>query len=282
VKARAIVACLAVLVAAACGDDDGAPMLPSDADDVIHRSWDADAHIGYAVLSRQKRDPLTLGEAVCTVDGQLAVAAAEGAFASSDAEGLCVVTGDTGWIGREAELTPACAGTLVFEFADTTQRNVVCGDAFTAPVAVDCGQAAEAVSLRVVSLPAELDGDVLGTLDMIVGEPGAPSITAPAPQGDGTALWPAGPLSVQWTGSAADAVEITLGQTSGGGPLVRCFAADTGSFTFPDRLLEVYRGGTAFVEVAAIRQRSDMPDGVDFRVSFRESDAIWLFPGAGG
>ena len=281
-RALSIVPCVGLLLIAACGDDDGAPVLPSDALDAIHRSWEPDMRIGYAVLSRQTKEPVTLGEAVCTVDGQLAVVAAEGGFASSDAEGLCVVTGDTDWLGREAELTPTCAGTLIFDFADTTQRNVVCGDAFTAPVAVDCGQAAEAAALRVVSLPDELDGDVLGALDATVGEPGVPSIRAPAPQGDGTALWPAGELVVQWAGSAADAVEITLGQTSGSGPRVRCFAADTGTFTIPDRLLDVYRGGTAFLEVAAIRQQITTADDFELRVSFRESDAIWLFPGSGG
>jgi hypothetical protein len=270
---------LAIVFAAACGGDDagepgGRP--PAEALDPVPRAWSAGSGLGYALLNVPRKDPVTLAEPTCTVDGQLVNAATDGTLESTDRDGVCMVTRDLDWLGTVDSFTPACAGVLDYELG-MGLRTTVC-DRVTDPLEIDCGAAGGAASFRVSSAPDEIMGDVLGALDLTVMDPGRPVITEPETQGEGTALWPdGGNLRLAWEGTAADAIEIVIGQTTGTGPLVRCYSADDGVFVVPGRLLDAYRSGTAFVEIAAITQERDVPDGFAFRATFRKSDAIWLF-----
>lgn len=274
-------ACL-VLVAAVCGcggdDGGGGSDGPGDALDPVPRQWGAGERLGYALLSHQSKTPTSLTAQACRMDAQLAVASAAGMLPESGSEGSCIVTETTSWVGL-ADPVPACAGVIQFEFGGSERRLTVCGDAFAPPIDVMCGAVSSADGLRVTSYTEGVDGAMLGSLDALVEKPAVPTIRVPAPQGEGTAVWPEGEgdLRVEWDSQDADGVEVVVGATSGSGPQVRCRTADDGAFDVPAALLAPYRSGTAFVEVAALEQARTDPDGFAFRTTFRVSDAIWLF-----
>ena len=270
---------LLVGLAACGGDDDGTGPGGGtlNATHPVPRGWGAGEQLGYVLLTYQRKVPTMLREDACAVEAQFGVAAAAGSLPSSGGEGACIVTDSNDWLGLTDPM-PACAGVIDFQVGDGSQRVTVCGDAFTMPLARDCGTVAGADTFIVDSGPDEVPGDVIATLAHGVEEPGVPLITMPAPQGDGTALWPDGDVVLGWDAQSSDGVEIVIGQMSGTGPKVRCLVPDTGSFTVPASLLTPYRSGTAFVEVAALSQTVAMHDGFTTRITWRESDAIWLFP----
>jgi hypothetical protein len=270
---------VAALLAACGGDDDGngTPATP-DALYPVPRDWSAGEQLAYVLLSYQRKVPTMLRDDACTMEAQFGVAVAAGRLPESGAEGACIVTDTASWLGL-TDPTPACAGVIDFRVGDGSQRVTICGAAFTMPLTPDCAGVAGADTFLVESGPDEAMGDVIASLAHGVEEPGVPLIRTPAPQGDGTALWPDGPdLDLAWDRQSSSGVEIVIGQTSGTGPQIRCLAADTGSFTVPGSLLAPYRSGMAFVEVAALSQNRVSHDGFETRISWRESDAIWLFP----
>jgi len=275
----ALAVCMWVLCAG-CGDDSGPGGPGANATDAIPRSWGPAARFGYALLSVQDKSPLDLTAEHCTVDTQMAVASAAGALPDTDSEGPCVVTDTFTLEGLAPDPMPACAGVVAMEYGGTTRRITVCGDAFTAPLEVDCTDASLAGDLRVTSGPGEIEGDVIGSLDVTAQASGTPFVQRPEPQGMGSALWPAGSLDLGWTIAGADGVEIVIGATSGTGPQVRCLVPDTGSFTVPERLVAPYRSASAFVELAALGQARQNANGFDVTVTVRRSDAIWLYPPA--
>jgi hypothetical protein len=270
---------MGTIVLVACGgDDDG--MGPGGTLNAVHavpREWGAGEQLGYVLLEYQAKVPTMLRESACSVEAQFGVAAAPGDLPRTGADGACIVTDTTTWLGLTDPM-PACAGVLDFQIGGASQRVTVCGDAFTMPLARDCGTVVGADTFIVDSGPDEVPGDVIGTLAHGVEEPGVPIVRMPEPQGDGTALWPDGDLVLGWDAQSSDGVEIVVGQMSGTGPKVRCLVPDTGTFTVPSSLLAPYRSGTAFVEVAALSQTVAMHDGFATRITWRESDAIWLFP----
>jgi len=269
----------ALLVGACGGDDDGGDGGTDvlDAEWPVPRGWSEGRRLGYALASVQTKTPTDLTAERCEIDAQLATAMTGGGLETSDSEGACIVTESVTWSGLAPDPEPTCAGIVRIAWAGDSSRVTVCGDDFPAPLSTECGRLGESPDLSVTSGPDELSGDVLGSLDATVVQSSTPTITRPEPQGMGTALWPDGPLRVEWEAQAASGIEIVVGATSGFGPRVRCLVPDDGSFTVPDRFLEPYRAGMAFVEVAALAQARPSPDGIPFRVTFRRSDAIWLF-----
>ncbi len=273
-------AVLSLALLGACGgDDDGGGGGAGDALAPVPRQWAAGEGLGYALISRQTKSPTDLTAEACLVDVQLASASASGGLPESASEGTCIVTDSVSWVGL-TDPAPACAGVVTFMYAGTNRRITVCGDSFAAPIEVPCAPVAEAPQLQLTSDLGGVEGAVLGSLAASLAAPGVPTVRVPEPQGEGTALWPEGDgdLALEWASQDADGVEIVIGQTSGTGPEVRCLTADDGSFSVPASLLAPYRGGTTFVEVAALEQQRDTPDGFAFRTTFRVSDAIWLFP----
>lgn len=259
------------------GDDDGTPGGGTlTATHPVPREWTAGEQLGYVLLEYQRKVPTMLRDESCSVEAQIGVAMAAGGLPESGGEGACIVTDTATWVGL-TDPEPACAGVIDFQIGGDSQRVTVCGDAFTMPLARDCSTVFGADTFIVDSGPDEVPGDVVASLAHGVEEPGVPFVRMPAPQGDGTALWPEGELVLGWDPQASDGIEIVIGQSSGSGPKVRCLVPDTGSFTVPASLLAPYRTGTAFVEVAALSQTIAMHDGFTTRITWRESDAIWLF-----
>jgi hypothetical protein len=264
-----------------CAGDEEDPMLPGtpSGDYAVPRSWEAGGSLGYAVITLETKDPFSLTDLACYLDAQFATAAAAGALPVSDSEGECIVTDSTSWTPLTGDPVPACAGTVAFLHGDERTRYVVCSDGgFPNPLTLDCAKLTGADAIQITSAPEEIEGDLVGALDLTVGRPGVPQIRTPAPQGMGTALWPAaGDLVVEWTEAGSDAVEIVLGRATEGGPRVRCLTADDGAFAIPSRLTEVYRTGNASLEIRAIEQVQEDVDGFDFRASYVVNDAIELF-----
>ena len=280
-RTASLLGILLLLAAAACGGDDdgGGGGGGSDAEPWVPRHWSEGEQMGYAVLSHQTKTPTALMAEACALDVQFATALTEGGIEESDSEGSCIVT-DTnpGWQSHEATLEPACAGIVTMSFGGTSRRLTLCADTFAPPIALGCDAVSSSIDLSVSSGPAEVDGDVVGSLAATVPRPEVPTITTPEPQGEGTAVWPEGEdLTVEWESGGAAGVEVVIGQVSGTGPKIRCLTADDGSFTVPGRLVTPYRSGTAFVEVAALTQATPTADGFQTRVTYRVSDAIWLF-----
>ncbi|MEM9194830.1 MAG: hypothetical protein AAGF12_36970 [Myxococcota bacterium] len=259
------------------GSDAGGSADPN-ALDPVYRSWDANAQFGYALANIQSIDPVTRDPGPCVLDIQLATASAAGALATSDQEGSCVVTDTFDLLGTSGDPMPACAGTVTAAHMGSS-RIIVCPDdgQFIDPVGLGCSDLRGTNAVRFVSGPDETAGDVLSSLDVSVRRPMAPDITEPATAGAGSARWPA-ELTVGWAPTEASGVEILIGRSAGDAPMVRCLVDNSGSFTVPNRLLEPYRAGMAFVEVATINQRRLNVDGFDFRASFRVTNAITLFP----
>ncbi len=76
-------------------------------------------------------------------------------------------------------------------------------------------------------------------------------------------------------------MELTLRERGGSGPVVRCFVDDTGRFEIPERLVAPYRTQISSLEIARVSQTRVEIDGVDVRLSDRQSDAIQIFPRSG-
>jgi hypothetical protein len=269
-----------LLLLGACGDDDGGPppVNDPDADWPVVREWGAGAQFGYASVSIRTKLPSDLTMRECLLDAQLATATAGGMLPQTDAEGECIVTSATDFVGLSPDPAPACAGTIRFVRNEENTNYVVCADSdFPNTFDIDCGELTGVDELRVTSADDGVEGDILLSLDLAVSRPDPPTITVPMPQGPGSALWPDGTdLHIEWVTAEAGAVEIVLGPTVEGGERVRCLTADDGEFDMPARLVQPYRAANAAVEIHTINQIERDVDGFAFRLSYSVSDAIQL------
>ena len=274
------------VAAAACGDDGATPSNGGTlaADWPVQRSWQAGDRIGYAFLDHQRRAPETLAEAVCTLDIQLAEATAAGSLLNLDVTtdggtgDRCVITDQTAWSDGSAGLVPACAGAVQLEVGGLRRGVTVCAeDTLPPPIALDCVTLTDASMMVLRSGPDELDGDVLGSLNLSVVKPPVPRVLRPEVQGEGTGRWPAGDLEIRWEAGDGGAIEIVLSGAAAE-PRVRCLVADDGVFVLPGDFADPYRAARAAVEVARISQQQISVDGFAFRASYRVSDSLWLYP----
>jgi len=265
-----------------CGGGGGSTPTAPVEDTPMPLSFAASAGLGAITLSHHTHDPASLRDSRCELSTWLAHASGAGALARVDEEGACLLlTSEPSVDDYEPALTPACAGAFRVAYGPAASAITFCDlTSFPAPSTVDCADVAMAPSLSVTSLPGELPGDELGTLNLTAPMPALPTITEPARQGDGTALWPSGELSVVWQGEAASSVEIVLRARPTGATELHCFVPDEGQFSLPERLVAPFRASGASLEVlrAAV---TEMPaDGFDVRASGRVGDALWLFPAA--
>lgn len=276
--AAAVVLCALGLLA--CGGDDDGPGGGGgtlSADWPVPLDWEAGQKFGLLIVEHQTKSPAMLMEPQCRLIAQVAEATAAGGLAIDDREGACVVTSADTLAGHESTLTPLCAGTIRTSYGDTTTITVCNPDAFPPPVALDCIAFAAATELRTTSGPGEIEGDVLGTLDIAAPRATVPVVTSPAPTGTGTAVWSDGPLRVEWEPGRGDAIELVLNAQGSTGPRIRCLVPDDGAFTIPERLVAPLRTATASLEVARITQARTGVDGIDFRASWRTSTALWIY-----
>jgi hypothetical protein len=233
------------------------------------------------LLDYQSRDPETLMGPKCTLSMALATAQASGTLSEEDSEGSCLVTQSASYEAGVSGLLPACAGTFDFRIDSEEPRVVVCDEErFPSAMNLNCEAVSRAATYRVISGPHEIDGDVIGTLDLSVARPSTPVIRTPVTQGEGTALWPSGTLTVEWNAALGGGVEIVIRSTTHGGPRLTCLVGDDGSFSPPNRLLEAFRSSPVYVEVARIHQEVQNADGFEVRMSYRTSGTIWLFQSA--
>lgn len=264
-----------------CGDDTmPIPMDMPDATWPTPRNWGAAARFGYATVAIRTKRPDDLTMMDCMFDAQLADATAAGMLPQTDAEGECIVTSASDFVGVGPDPAPACAGSFAFIRASGTTRYTVCADsAFPNVFDLDCAKFTGTDVIQVTSGPDEVpDGDVLLSLDLSVSRPNTPVVTTPMPQGPGSALWPPpGDLVIRWQSADAGAAEITIGPVAEGGERVRCITADDGEFAIPARLADRYRSATAAVEVRTINQAEEVFDGYTFRLSYTVSTAVHLF-----
>ena len=277
---RASVRALALglwLTVTACGH---APASGPDDDTLVPLSWEAGERFAMIAFEHQTKEPLTLGEERCGWYLQLGEATAAGELPWVDAEGPCVVTDATVELRTLPGMAPLCGGSVRVEAGAFRQTVSICGETIPDRMDLDCADLAASATVTVTSRAGETPDDALGDGVWSVERGGRPDIMAPAPQGDGTALWPSSELLVGWGGFGAESVEIVLRERSGG-RAVRCFVEDTGSFVLPERLVAPYRAGIAVLEVARVTQTRAEVDGVELRLSGRTSDAIWLFPPGG-
>lgn len=270
-----------ILALAGCGGGDGGGALPTRPSGaaIMPLSFAAGDAVGVVVLDHQTKEPGSLTTESCRLTNQVGRASASVEIPRTDAEGPCIVTdADVELRGLEPDVAPVCVGALRVAFGASFNRAITLCDATEFPPAttLDCADLAGATSMTVTSNPDELPGDELGAYSATVTIPDVPALLAPLPQGDGTALWPADELRLEWGGEAAESVEIVLRRRDGGAA-VRCYVPDTGTFTVPERLVAPYRTTIATIEVARVAQVAMPIDGFDMRASVRKSTAAWLF-----
>jgi hypothetical protein len=272
---RAIVLVLGLALAGCGGDDDGGGDDGASFARPIPDSWTDGEHFGVVVLSEPRRDAVTFGEPVCTMNAQVVDATGSTGLPITDREGSCVVTAATS-LADAPGLAAACPGDVTMRFGATSRRITLCGDTIAAPLEIGCDLIEPAMMLEA---SADGSGEIAGfTFMTTVPRPtGFPVVTKPEWQGEGTAVWPAsGDLDVEWTAGGGAAMEIVLRPITGGAA-VRCMSLDDGSFSVPERLLATLRTGTATMELTRIEQ--DEVDAGDYfvRVSYTLTDAIQIF-----
>lgn len=279
-------AVVALLVGAGCGGGGGGGTEQRLGSSVIRTEWDRGEQFGHAFVNWVVKDPETLAPGACSFVGQLAIATEAGGLRPSAVDGPCIVTTqDLTLAGLEPDPAPACAGVLRLELGGIGRNVTVCDPmTFPAGIDLDCADVESSSMARVTSGPGEGDGDVLTMLDLSVPIAAKPNVTQLGdfpPAGDGTSVWPDGPLEIRWEpGPSVDAdvsIEIDLSRASGVGETVRCFVDDDGEFTLPDSLVGSIRTGTAALSVARVTQARDTVDGFDFRVSSRTADGFQIF-----
>ena len=264
----------AALMAALLGCGDGGGATAPDPDTVVPLEWEAGRTVAAGLVREQAEEPDTLADDVCALRLQLGRAASAGALPELDREGPCVVTPE----GVDVDLAdapgfaPVAGGTVELFGRTYTLGEGALPDAMD----VDCAELADPIVLR--SFGGEVAEDALGEAEVVLPRGRVLDLQAPAPAGDGMALWPSGPLLVGWGGSGGASVEIVLRARDGGGPAVRCFVEDAGRFELPERLVAPYRDRIAVLEVARVTQAVVDVEGTELRLSDRRSDAVWLSP----
>ncbi|MCS6798332.1 MAG: hypothetical protein NZ898_07355 [Myxococcota bacterium] len=265
------------LAAAGCGGgDDGGGTGGGDVQPPLPRQWSAEQRLGWVLLSHRSREPTMLGPPRCTLDVGLARAPSAGGVRVEASDGPCVRVPSVELDPSANGLLPACAGAVDVRLDETPTRLTVCGERFAAPISLDCATVRDVRVLHATSGPDELPGDELAGLDASVVAPRLPGITQPMWGGDGMAIWPSGPVHLRWEPTGSDGVEVSLGAVGGAGSVIHCLVPDTGSFTVPESLIAPYRAATAWLELASLAQHVERPGGVEVRVTFRRSTAIWL------
>lgn len=267
---RLFCACLLV----ACG---GESSLPPSSDTVVPVSWSAGERFAAIAIETQRVDPFTLGEGACSLRTQIAQAETSGELTRTDEEGPCIVTSEVPDLVGAPGLSPLCVGTLDLEVGSFRQTFTLC-DILPDPASLDCADVDGATDFMLRSFADEREGDVLGDGELALERGRAPRVMSPESRGDGAAVWPEGPLVVGWPGLNEASMEIVLQDRSGSGPSVRCYVDDSGRFEMPERLVAPYRSQIVSLEVARITQVRGEIDGVDIRLSDRQSDAIQIFP----
>ncbi|MEM9073044.1 MAG: hypothetical protein AAGE52_31355 [Myxococcota bacterium] len=265
---------LLVLVLLGCGGGGDAGPNPNS---TVPLSWHAGERTAAIFVDRQAKNPATLEDDRCGLFLQLGEATADGQVPRTDAEGPCIVTDAEIEFRGQPGIAPFCGGTLQVQLGGFDQTLTVC-ETIPDRIELDCADVDAGPAMRIVSRAGETTDDVLGDSDVTHNRGRVLDLQSPEPQGDGTALWPEGELLLGWGGSGGSSVEIVLRARDGGGPAVRCFVDDTGSFVVPERLASMYRGQIATVEVARVTQTVFDDNGVEVRISDRISDAVWLFP----
>jgi len=279
--ARALSFAFALSLLVACGGGGGAPSAPVE-DIPVPVSFATATGVGAVVLTRRTRDPETLLTPRCDLQAWLARAAEGTQLERLDEEGACLLlAADPQPASYSPALEPACAGAFRVAYGPAARAITFCDvTTFPAPLSVDCAEVAMAPAISASSLPDELPGDELASLDLQTPMPALPTIVMPASQGEGMALWPVDGVRVRWAGAAASSVEVVLRARPAGATELHCFVDDSGDFTLPERLVAPFRASRVSLEVLRNSVDRATADGFDVRLSARVSDAIWLSPPA--